>query len=96
MDNISWYGGASVQALRWPINDVDISMQPFSVSDLRDNPSGFGSVLERYFLGSSGEKRYKGSSTSASVLSCVCNVTLYYIHISHSILPYSLSLSCNK
>ncbi|KAI5626884.1 SITS-binding protein, partial [Silurus asotus] len=54
MDNISWYGGASVQALRWPINDVDISMQPFTVSDLRDNPSGFGSVLERYFLGSSG------------------------------------------
>ncbi|MCI4381677.1 hypothetical protein PGIGA_G00254830 [Pangasianodon gigas] len=54
MDNVSWYGGASVQALRWPINDVDISMQPFTVSDLRDNPSGFGSVLERYFLGSSG------------------------------------------
>ncbi|XP_027028851.1 SITS-binding protein isoform X1 [Tachysurus fulvidraco] len=54
MDNVSWYGGASVKALRWPINDVDISMQPFTVSDLRDNPSGFGSVLERYFLGSSG------------------------------------------
>ncbi|XP_053339020.1 SITS-binding protein [Clarias gariepinus] len=54
MDNVSWYGGASVQAPRWPINDVDVSMQPFTVSDLRDNPFGFGSVLERYFLGSSG------------------------------------------
>ncbi|TRY77601.1 hypothetical protein DNTS_024423 [Danionella cerebrum] len=54
MVNISWYGGASVRAPNWPINDVNISMQPFTVSDLRDNPSGFGTVLERYFLGSSG------------------------------------------
>uniref|UniRef100_A0A672LAA3 SITS-binding protein-like n=1 Tax=Sinocyclocheilus grahami TaxID=75366 RepID=A0A672LAA3_SINGR len=54
MVNISWYGGASVHAPSWPINDANISMQPFTVSDLRDNPSGFGSVLERYFLGSSG------------------------------------------
>ncbi|XP_036431692.1 SITS-binding protein [Colossoma macropomum] len=54
MVNVSWYGGASVRAPSWPINDVDVSMQSFRVSDLRDNPSGFGSVLERYFLGSSG------------------------------------------
>ncbi|XP_026095153.1 SITS-binding protein-like isoform X2 [Carassius auratus] len=54
MVNISWYGGASVRAHNWPINDANISMQHFTVSDLRDNPSGFGSVLERYFLGSSG------------------------------------------
>ncbi|XP_065148307.1 SITS-binding protein [Paramisgurnus dabryanus] len=54
MANVSWYGGASVHAPSWPINDANISMQSFRVSDLRDNPSGFGSVLERYFLGSSG------------------------------------------
>ncbi|KAI4894592.1 hypothetical protein NFI96_018816 [Prochilodus magdalenae] len=54
MENVSWYGGASVHAPIWPLNDVDVPMQPFRVSDLRDNPSGFGSVLERYFLGSSG------------------------------------------
>ncbi|XP_062857487.1 SITS-binding protein [Trichomycterus rosablanca] len=54
MLNVSWYGGGSVHAPRWPINDVDVSMQPFTVSDLHDNPTGFGSVLERYFLGSSG------------------------------------------
>lgn len=54
MVNISWYGGASVHAPSWPINYANISMQPFTVSDLRDNLSGFGSVLERYFLGSSG------------------------------------------
>uniref|UniRef100_A0A8C7X6T9 Si:ch211-236l14.4 n=1 Tax=Oryzias sinensis TaxID=183150 RepID=A0A8C7X6T9_9TELE len=31
-----------------------VTMQPFVVSDLRKAPHGFGSVLERYFLGSSG------------------------------------------
>ncbi|KAM4618523.1 SITS-binding protein [Polymixia lowei] len=54
MANVSWYGGASVRGQSWPINDQNATMQPFIVSDLRDNPSGFGSALERYFLGSSG------------------------------------------
>ncbi|KAM9377482.1 SITS-binding protein [Pholidichthys leucotaenia] len=54
MANVSWYGGASVRAQTWPINDQNATMQPFFVSDLKDNPSGFGSALERYFLGSSG------------------------------------------
>ncbi|KAI1889860.1 hypothetical protein AGOR_G00167270 [Albula goreensis] len=54
MANVSWYGGASVQAQTWPINNTTVSMQPFVVSDLRENPLGYGSVLERYFLGSTG------------------------------------------
>ncbi|XP_063336070.1 SITS-binding protein [Pelmatolapia mariae] len=54
MANISWYGGASVRGQTWPINDQNATMQPFIVSDLKDNPTGFGSALERYFLGSSG------------------------------------------
>ncbi|KAJ8343205.1 hypothetical protein SKAU_G00305340 [Synaphobranchus kaupii] len=54
MANVSWYGGASVRAQSWPINSANTSMQPFTVSDLRENPAGYGSVLERYFLGSSG------------------------------------------
>ncbi|XP_029378523.1 SITS-binding protein isoform X3 [Echeneis naucrates] len=54
MTNVSWYGGASVRGQTWPINDQNVTMQPFIVSDLKDNPSGFGSALERYFLGSSG------------------------------------------
>ncbi|KAJ8340047.1 hypothetical protein SKAU_G00346800 [Synaphobranchus kaupii] len=54
MVNVSWYGGASVQAQNWPINNASVSLQPFVVSDLRDDPSGYGSVLERYFLGSTG------------------------------------------
>lgn len=56
MTNVSWYGGASVRGQTWPINDQNATMQPFIVSDLKDNPSGFGSVLERYFLGSSGKR----------------------------------------
>ncbi|XP_031420220.1 SITS-binding protein [Clupea harengus] len=54
MSNVSWYGGASVVMPSWPINEANISMQAFVMSDLRDNPLGYGSVLERYFLGSSG------------------------------------------
>ncbi|XP_075944938.1 SITS-binding protein [Anarhichas minor] len=54
MTNVSWYGGASVRGQTWPINDQNATTQPFIVSDLKDNPSGFGSALERYFLGSSG------------------------------------------
>ncbi|XP_058501987.1 SITS-binding protein [Solea solea] len=54
MTNVSWYGGASVQGQTWPINDQNATMQPFTVSDRKDKPSGFGSALERYFLGSSG------------------------------------------
>lgn len=62
MVNVSWYGGASVRGQTWPINDQNVTMQPFVVSDLRNAPHGFGSVLERYFLGSSGEARGPGGS----------------------------------
>lgn len=66
MANVSWYGGASVPAQSWPINAANTSMQPFSVSDLRENPDGYGSVLERYFLGSSGKTpRPQGPQTAS-------------------------------
>ncbi|CAL8372830.1 unnamed protein product [Arctogadus glacialis] len=55
MNNVSWYGGGSVRGQSWPINQQNSSMQPFVISDLRDAPSGYGSALERYFLGSSGK-----------------------------------------
>ena len=64
MTNVSWYGGASVRGQTWPINDQNATMQPFIVSDLKDNPSGFGSALERYFLGSSGKRSLLGSISS--------------------------------
>lgn len=60
MTNVSWYGGASVHGQTWPFNDQNVTMQPFAVSDLKDNPSGYGSALERYFLGSSGKKMSLG------------------------------------
>ncbi|XP_069480227.1 SITS-binding protein-like [Ambystoma mexicanum] len=54
MVNISWYGGASLGAPHWPFNNVTMELQPFIISDLTRNPLGYGSVLERYFLGSTG------------------------------------------
>ncbi|XP_077177399.1 SITS-binding protein-like isoform X2 [Paroedura picta] len=54
MANISWYGGASVRNQRWPLNNVNMEAQPFIISSLTQTPNGYGSVLERYFLGSTG------------------------------------------
>ncbi|XP_030416600.1 SITS-binding protein-like isoform X3 [Gopherus evgoodei] len=54
MTNVSWYGGASIRAQRWPLNNVNTKSQPFVISNLPKNPTGYGSVLEKYFLGSTG------------------------------------------
>ncbi|XP_033012171.1 SITS-binding protein-like [Lacerta agilis] len=54
MVNISWYGGASVSSQHWPLNNVSIQSQPFIISNLAKTPAAYGSVLERYFLGSTG------------------------------------------
>ncbi|XP_078076485.1 SITS-binding protein isoform X2 [Mustelus asterias] len=54
MANVSWFGGGSMHSQYWPINNADIDSQPFIISDLQDIPTGYGSVLERYFLGSTG------------------------------------------
>ncbi|NWS72493.1 SP15 protein, partial [Crotophaga sulcirostris] len=54
MTNVSWYGGASIHAQRWPLNSAESHMQPFVSGDFRKNPAGYGPVLERYFLGSTG------------------------------------------
>ncbi|XP_073203142.1 SITS-binding protein-like isoform X5 [Lepidochelys kempii] len=54
MTNVSWYGGASIRAQRWPLNNVNTKSQPFVISNLTKNPTGYGSVLEKYFLGSTG------------------------------------------
>ncbi|XP_014796100.1 PREDICTED: SITS-binding protein-like, partial [Calidris pugnax] len=54
MANVSWYGGVSVRAQRWPLNGADSPPQPFISGDLSQSPGGYGPVLERYFLGSTG------------------------------------------
>ncbi|KAM9301636.1 SITS-binding protein-like [Gastrophryne carolinensis] len=54
MTNVSWYGGATLGAQHWPINRGNVDMQPFIISNLKHSPGAYGSVLERYFLGSTG------------------------------------------
>ncbi|XP_053922825.1 SITS-binding protein [Cuculus canorus] len=54
MANISWYGGGSVRTQRWPLNGAESHAQPFVSGDFSKNPAGYGPVLERYFLGSTG------------------------------------------
>ncbi|NXI36874.1 SP15 protein, partial [Galbula dea] len=54
MANISWYGGASIHAQRWPLNSAESPAQLFVSGDFSRNPTGYGPVLERYFLGSTG------------------------------------------
>ncbi|NXC21402.1 SP15 protein, partial [Corythaeola cristata] len=54
MANVSWYGGASIRAQRWPLNGAESRTQPFVSGDFGKNPAGYGPVLERYFLGSTG------------------------------------------
>ncbi|XP_063802161.1 myogenesis-regulating glycosidase [Pseudophryne corroboree] len=54
MTNVSWYGGGSLSAQHWPMNSVNMALQPFVISNLKSSPGAYGSVLERYFLGSTG------------------------------------------
>ncbi|NXT91962.1 SP15 protein, partial [Anhinga rufa] len=54
MANVSWYGGASIRAQRWPLNGAESHAQPFVSGDFSENPAGYGPVSERYFLGSTG------------------------------------------
>lgn len=54
MANVSWYGGPSTHAQHWPLNGAESPAQPLVSGDLSTNPDGFGPVLERFFLGSTG------------------------------------------
>ncbi|XP_062974813.1 SITS-binding protein-like [Elgaria multicarinata webbii] len=67
MVNMSWYGGASVSTQHWPLNNVNIKSQPFIISNLTQTPNAYGSVLERYFLGSTGVTVMSGSDLPISL-----------------------------
>ncbi|XP_061298695.1 SITS-binding protein-like [Pezoporus flaviventris] len=54
MAKISWYGGVSLRAQRWPLNGAQSQAQPFVSGGFSKNPTGYGPVLERYFLGCTG------------------------------------------
>ncbi|KAJ6664964.1 hypothetical protein lerEdw1_005195 [Lerista edwardsae] len=54
MANISWYGGGSVSTQHWPLNNMNMKPQLFIISNLTRRTTGYGPVLERYLLGSTG------------------------------------------
>lgn len=66
MANVSWYGGVSVRAQRWPLNGAESPAQPFVSGDFSENPAGYGPVLERYFLGSTGNRILPSPTPSCS------------------------------
>lgn len=72
MANVSWYGGPSIRAQRWPLNGAESPAQPLVSGDLSTNPDGFGPLLERYFLGSTGNHLlpWPGPSSFIPVLLC--------------------------
>ncbi|XP_071965227.1 myogenesis-regulating glycosidase-like [Antedon mediterranea] len=49
-----WYGGAETNSLKWPLEKSSIPMQPYVSLDLIEHKQAYGSVLERYWLSSSG------------------------------------------
>ncbi|XP_060065783.1 myogenesis-regulating glycosidase-like [Ylistrum balloti] len=54
MEHAHWYGGAELHNPRWPINDIEIPMQPFVSEDLYIRHKSFGNVLEPLWVSSKG------------------------------------------
>lgn len=54
MEGVKWYGGAGMKEQRWPINEQSAPLQPYVLNDLQARPAAYGSLLEHYFLSSSG------------------------------------------
>ena len=49
-----WYGGPQYYTARWPIEKEAIKQQPYVSDDLLLHPTRFGSILEKYWLSSTG------------------------------------------
>lgn len=49
-----WYGGPQYYTARWPLSREDVAYQHYVSDDLLLHPGRFGSILERYWLSSSG------------------------------------------
>ncbi|XP_067941502.1 myogenesis-regulating glycosidase-like [Watersipora subatra] len=49
-----WYGGPQYYTARWPINKQPIKYQAFVTNDLLAQPNNYGSILERYWLSTTG------------------------------------------
>ena len=54
MNGAQWYGGFELYHQRWPLNEVNLQMQPFVSQDLYDRPGVFGNILEPFWFNSEG------------------------------------------
>ncbi|OWF36565.1 uncharacterized family 31 glucosidase KIAA1161-like [Mizuhopecten yessoensis] len=54
MTHAHWFGGAELHNQRWPINNMEIPMQPFVPEDLYVRHKSFGNVLEPFWVNSEG------------------------------------------
>ncbi|CAL1542736.1 unnamed protein product [Lymnaea stagnalis] len=58
--NDNWYGGGGLSVQRWPINRVNVSLQPYLTKKFKfsktesDNGASFDSFIEPYFISASG------------------------------------------
>lgn len=58
-----WYGGPQYYYAHWPSSNVDVLYQKYSSDDLLQRPLKFGSILERYWISSSGLAVYVPSDS---------------------------------
>lgn len=54
MDESHWYGGSSSSSLLWPLDKMEIEMQPYVSRENGESTGSFGGILERYWLSSAG------------------------------------------
>lgn len=52
----NWYGGGGLSEQRWPIQRVNVPLQPYLTQKFSESPGGakFDSFIEPYFVGSNG------------------------------------------
>lgn len=55
--DFNWYGGSLLRTQKWPVNKVDIPLQPYTTHNLKSlkrETNTFGSVLDWFWISSSG------------------------------------------
>lgn len=54
LSTVPWYYGSPTNPVLWPMQDMEIPMQPFISGETNQGEQSFGSLLERYWLSSKG------------------------------------------
>lgn len=67
LEGAAWYGGSELHTQRWPLNDVELPMQPFVSNDIVPEKTAFGNVLEAYWINSKGVGLYVDDATPLHV-----------------------------